>query len=274
MNLTLEEVVEKFSNLRANRPNLKKVFPEKVFWDDASPKQFPQYFSPELLLASEDLVALSDDLNPDMLKEAYALGIFPWYEKSPVLWYSPLQRMVFDLKKVKVASSFKKYHKKLTYEASMDSDFEKVIDCCQRVKRKSQSGTWITNKLKENLIKLHREGMAHSLEIKSGNTLIGGLYGLSLGRAFFGESMFSHEPNASKIAFYLLFFFLKGLNFDFIDGQAINPYLTTLGAKVVSKKYFLTILYEALEGPSLLSKWDQLFEEKKSQVLKDFQMIL
>ena len=217
-------------------------------------KSFPKFFDFDLQEDENGVVAYGGCLTPSMLKEAYALGIFPWYESEPVKWFSPKERMIFDFRSFKVSKSFKKTLKKRDYDLSCDTAFERVLNCCQKIKRKAQNGTWITEKIKKAFIELHYQGLAHSFEVKKRGGLVGGLYGLSLGKAFFGESMFSLEPNCSKIALHALYFFLKKLDFHFIDCQVSSQHLKNLGAYDLNKKTFLEKLRISNQHETLKKK--------------------
>ncbi|MDQ7055667.1 MAG: leucyl/phenylalanyl-tRNA--protein transferase [Persephonella sp.] len=166
---------------------------------------------------------MGGDLSPERLIFAYSLGIFPWYsEGEPILWWSPDPRMVLFPQNLKVSRSLKKILKKNIFQIEFDTEFERVINMCASVKRKGQTGTWITPEMVEAYTQLHRLGFAHSVEVYKDGELVGGLYGVSLGGVFFGESMFHTVPDASKVAFVHLVERLKQWNFDMIDCQQLN----------------------------------------------------
>ncbi len=205
----------------------------------------PRYATPE------GIVAVGGDLSPYRLINAYKRGIFPWYnEGDPILWWSPDPRLVLYPKEIKISRSLKKSLKK--YEVRFDSDFEGVIRSC----RDLRSETWILPEIIEAFCELHEMGFAHSVESYYEGVLVGGLYGLSLGGAFFGESMFSRRSDASKVALVHLCEFAIAHDFDFIDCQIPSDHLKRLGAKEISKERFLEELQIALQKPGILGKWE------------------
>lgn len=203
--------------------------------------------SPEL--AEEDgLLAAGGDLSKDRLLLAYSMGIFPWYsDDSPVLWWSPDPRLVLIPYELKVSRSLRQIIKKGVFTITMDTAFDEVISNCAEISRKGQQGTWITEEMIRAYIGLHRAGHAHSIESWQGGKLAGGLYGIALGKAFFGESMFAIKSNASKVAFVTLIEYLTKLDFSFIDCQMTTEHLKSFGAKEVSRKKFLRMLEKALK---------------------------
>jgi leucyl/phenylalanyl-tRNA--protein transferase len=214
-------------------------------------------FFPDTGLADEDgLLAVGGDLSVDRLLAAYRLGIFPWYSEGlPVLWWSPDPRFVLFPEKLHVSASMRRVLKKNSFEITFDSAFSEVLDACRKERRK-EKGTWITDAVVEGYTGLHREGYAHSVEAwtKDGE-LAGGLYGVSLGRVFFGESMFSLKPNASKAAFIRLVEKLKDGNFSLIDCQVYTSHLESLGAEMISRSEFQKILSESLRSDPFPSPW-------------------
>lgn len=215
--------------------------------------QFPsvEHANPEGLLAS------GGDLSPPRLLSAYAQGIFPWFnDDQPILWWSPDPRAVFFPDRVQLKSSLRKIIRKADFEVRFDSAFAEVIDGCADVSlRKNESGTWITRDMRAAYIELHQIGYAHSIETWREGRLIGGLYGLSLGRAFFGESMFSREPNGSKIAFAHLVAQLRRWHFDFIDAQLGSPHIMSLGAIELPRAKFIDQLGRALTHKTRMGPW-------------------
>lgn len=204
----------------------------------------------------EGLVAAGGELSVEMLVMAYCLGIFPWYSKGdPILWWSPDPRMIFQLQKTKISKSLRKKIENKAFSVTYDTEFDLVIQNCARIKRQGQRGTWITKDMIVAYKELHRTGYAHSVEAWDETELVGGLYGLSIGNAFFGESMFHTKTDASKVAFYHLSERLREWGFDFIDGQVPNPHLATLGAVIISRNEFLSKLNEAIRGKTLLGSW-------------------
>jgi leucyl/phenylalanyl-tRNA---protein transferase len=202
------------------------------------------------------LLAVGGDLSSERLLEAYRLGIFPWYsDDQPILWWSPDPRLVLELDDFKISRSLRKTIKRETFQITFDRVFGEVIRACSAVSRQGQSGTWITNDMRRAYQKLHDLGYAHSVETWFRGKLAGGLYGVSLGRAFFGESMFHVESDASKVALAALVEKLKGWEFDFIDSQMTTEHMIRLGAKKIPRRLFLKRLYAALRHPSRHGKW-------------------
>ncbi|MDS0526335.1 leucyl/phenylalanyl-tRNA--protein transferase [Clostridium sp. SHJSY1] len=197
---------------------------------------------PDPSLAEEDgLLAVGGDLSPERLLLAYANGIFPWFsDDQPLLWWSPDPRFIVYPKDIKISKSMKKLLKKNTYKITFDTCFKDVISNCSNIRK--ESGTWITNEMIDAYCRLHELGFAHSVESWYENKLVGGLYGVSIGKCFFGESMFSTMSNASKAAFITLGNVLEQENFLMIDCQIHTPHLESLGALHVSRQEFLEIL--------------------------------
>lgn len=211
--------------------------------------------NPELADKS-GLLAIGGDLKPDRLILAYANGIFPWYsEGEPLMWWSPDPRLILDPKKIKVSKSLKQSIRNKNFTVTFDTAFSAVINACKTAPRKEQEGTWITAEMREAYIELHKMGLAHSVETWLEGNLIGGLYGISLGKAFFGESMFFKVRDASKIALLNLVDFAINHNFKFIDAQVETDHLKRLGAESISRKIFLKMLTEAIHLPTLQGKW-------------------
>jgi leucyl/phenylalanyl-tRNA--protein transferase len=187
---------------------------------------------------------------------AYSRGIFPWYsEGQPILWHSPDPRFGLLPEGLHLSASLKKTLKRAPYDVRLDTAFSRVIDACSGTPRPGQDGTWITPEMRDAYGALHRLGLAHSAEAWQGDELVGGLYGVSLGSAFFGESMFAHAPDASKIAFATLVGWLKGRGFTLVDCQVYTDHLARFGAEQWPRARFLKALGEALEQPTLRGKW-------------------
>jgi leucyl/phenylalanyl-tRNA---protein transferase len=202
------------------------------------------------------LLAIGGDLKYERLILAYKNGIFPWYsEGDPILWFSPDPRLVFYLDKLKVSRGLKKIIKRKTFNVLFDTDFENVIINCARVGRKNQDSTWITEDMIEAYIKLYNKGIAHSVETYFEGNLVGGLYGVSLGGVFFGESMFHKMTDASKVAFYYLVQKLKEWDFDFIDSQVTTEHMKSLGAEEISREKYLRLLKISLLKETRESNW-------------------
>lgn len=214
-----------------------------IFWLT----QEPIFPSPELS-NKDGLLAAGGDLSEERLLKAYSLGIFPWYiEDSPILWWSPDPRLILIPEEIKVSRSLKKTIRKGLFNVTMDTAFEQVIRNCATAQRNGQDSTWITKDMIEAYIRLHQAGYAHSVESWHKGELVGGLYGVIIGKAFFGESMFSKMSNASKAAFVTLIERLKEQRFKFIDCQVTTKHLLSLGAKQVPRKIFLGLLKDALK---------------------------
>ena len=218
---------------------------------------FDRKYFPEITLAGEDgLLAAGGSLDIPVLLEAYSKGIFPWYaEGSPVLWWSPDPRMVLFPDKFKVSKSLDHILRKEDFDIRMDSRFSDVIRQCSKVHRPGQDGTWITEDMINAYILLHEEGYAHSVEVFAEGELVGGLYGVSLGGAFFGESMFHLRRDVSKVALYHLVDFARRHNFSLIDAQQSTPHMKSLGAEEIPRSRFLDLLQKALSRKTIKSPW-------------------
>ena len=206
--------------------------------------------------ATEDgIVAWGGDLTPSRLIRAYQNGIFPWYAKGdPIIWWSPDPRLIMELDDFKLSRSLRKNMKKFTY--SFDTHFTEVIRECSNINREGQSGTWIQPEIVEAYSVLHDMGVAHSVEsYNANNELVGGLYGVVIGRVFCGESMFAKESDASKAAYATLVSHLKEWGYDFIDCQVPTNHLKSLGAKEVSRDYFLSRLYN-VRMDNIKNSWE------------------
>lgn len=214
-------------------------------------------FFPEIGLAGEDgLLAAGGSLEVPVLLEAYSKGIFPWYsEGTPILWWSPDPRMVLFPDKFKVSKSLDQTIRTKNFEVIMDSCFPEVIRQCSKVDRPGQEGTWITADMIRAYIRLHEEGYAHSVEVFARGELVGGLYGVSLGGAFFGESMFHLQKDVSKVALYHLVDFALSNNFSLIDAQQSTPHMKSLGAEEIPRSRFLDLLQKALSKNTLRGPW-------------------
>jgi leucyl/phenylalanyl-tRNA--protein transferase len=213
-------------------------------------------FPPPHLASKEGLLAVGGDLKRSRLLLAYSLGIFPWYsDGEPILWWSPDPRLILYPDELKISRSLNKVIKKGVFTLTCDTAFEHVITECARVPRENQKGTWIVDEMVEAYCQLHLAGFAHSVEAWEGRRLAGGLYGVSLGRCFFGESMFTHISNASKVAFVALVQYLRSLNFSLIDCQITTGHLMSFGAREISRTRYLKELEEGLRDPTLRGKW-------------------
>lgn len=217
-------------------------------------------FPPVELATPEGVLAVGGDLSPERLLQAYRSGIFPWYSKGdPIIWWSPDPRFVIFPDEIVVSRSMRRVLNQGRFSITFDKAFQEVIGECSRP-RKYEKSTWITRDMMDAYIRLHELGYAHSVEAWSGGDLKGGLYGVSLGKAFFGESMFSREDNASKTALILLARKLKELGFLMIDSQVQNPHVKSLGAREIPRKEYLKILKEALQSETLKGNWGEMKE--------------
>jgi len=200
---------------------------------------------PQVHLANKNgLLAVGGDLSSERLLLAYKSGIFPWYnEGEPIIWYSPDPRMVLFPHQLKISKSMRRLIRKNEFTITYNQNFEAVISNCKNIFRETdQGGTWITSEMKQAYIKLHKKGIAKSVEVWQGKELVGGLYGIDLGTVFCGESMFSKVSNSSKLAFIYLTQKLEKENYKLIDCQVYNPHLASLGAKEIPRKEFLKFL--------------------------------
>ena len=209
----------------------------------------------------EGIVAMEGNLSPGMLLSAYKQGIFPWYSKGePILWLSPNPRMVLFPKNIHISKSMARTFKKGRFTFSMDNQFREIITTCGGISRTQEDGTWITLEMEEAYAHLHKLGWGHSLEVWEDNELVGGLYGLSIGSVFFGESMFSKKTDASKAAFIVLAQTLGDLGFTMIDCQLYTPHLESLGAVKIGRKEYLELLNKGLESKTHRGNWQNLLE--------------
>lgn len=204
----------------------------------------------------EGLLAVGGDLGVPRLLDAYRLGVFPWFsDGSPILWWSPPERALLLPGDEHLSRSARRALDRRPFEIRRDTCFEAVVARCAQVERTGQDGTWITLEIQRAYAALHREGYAHSIEAFRDGKLAGGLYGISLGAAFFGESMFTLESYASRAAFAHLCRLAWDWGFHFIDGQLPNPNLRDLGARVVDRDAFLRLLARALAEPTRRGPW-------------------
>jgi len=216
--------------------------------------RFP-FPDPERFATPEGLVAWGRDLRPERLLAAYESGIFPWYEQGPVLWFSPDPRWVLRPEDLRVSRSLRKTLRRGLFRVTADAAFDAVIHACAEAVRPDQEGTWIGPDMIEAYRALHRLGFAHSVEAWAGHELAGGLYGVSLGAAFFGESMFTSRSDASKVAFVHLVEQLAAWDFDFVDCQVHTAHLERFGAAPWPRGRFLGALGRALARPTRRGVW-------------------
>jgi leucyl/phenylalanyl-tRNA--protein transferase len=202
------------------------------------------------------VIAVGGDLAPGRVLRAYAVGIFPWYsEGQPILWHSPDPRFVLEPDRVHVGRTLRNRFKRRPYRITFDQAFERVIEGCAYADRPGQDGTWITDEMNRSYIGLFDMGYAHSVEAWEGDTLVGGLYGVSLGGIFFGESMFARADDASKIAFVALANQLVRWKFHLIDSQVHTEHLERFGAVEIARRDYLRRLRASLSVPTRQGRW-------------------
>ena len=205
-------------------------------------------FPPVSLSEPDGLLAVGGDLSSERLLLAYRLGIFPWYEGEHILWWSPDPRFVLFPSSLKVSKSMKALFKKQAFQFTINKAFHEVIANCKKVSRRDQDGTWITEDVREAYSRLHREGYAHSAEVWYEGELVGGLYGIRLGKVFYGESMFSKVSNASKYAFISYVHELEKEGVRLIDCQVYTEHLESLGAEMIGRNDFTALLLQYAVG--------------------------
>ena len=212
------------------------------------------------------LLAIGGDLDVDRLLLAYSQGIFPWFNpEDPIMWWSPAWRPIFIPGEMKVSKSLRRTIRKNLFEIRMDTAFEEVMRACGDL-RKNKEGTWISEGMIESYTLLHEMGYAHSVECWQDNQLVGGLYGVALGKAFFGESMFHKVSDASKVAFFALSENLKEWGFKFIDSQVSNPHLESLGSMEIHRTVFMDMLSQAVKMQAKTGKWECAFGDLASRL--------
>jgi len=217
-------------------------------------------FPPPEGATPEGIVCMGGNLSPGFLISAYRQGIFPWFsDDEPIVWWSPDPRFVLYPDQLHITQTMAKIIRQRRFELSLDRDFEAVIRACSSTPRKGQDGTWITADMIDAYRELHRLGLAHSAEARIDGELVGGLYGVSLGSIFFGESMFSHVSDASKAVFIPLVQRLGREGFTLIDSQVYTDHLAGLGAVNIPRKTYLAALNEALKAPTRKGSWGQVF---------------
>jgi leucyl/phenylalanyl-tRNA--protein transferase len=200
------------------------------------------YFPPVHLAEPDGLLAVGGDLSQERLLLAYRNGIFPWYEGDHILWWCPHPRFVLFPEELKISKSMQQLLKREAFTFTINEAFSTVIDNCKTIEREGQAGTWITPAVKEAYIQLHKAGYAHSAEAWLDGELVGGLYGIRLGKVFFGESMFSKASNASKYAFISYVETLKAEGIELIDCQVYTAHLESLGARMIDRTAFIGLL--------------------------------
>ncbi len=227
-----------------------------IFWLSDDEISFP----PPEYANEEGILAVGGDLSPERLLLAYQIGLFPWYDpKDPILWWSPDPRFVLFPKDLKVAKSMRPYFNQKKFNLTVDQHFETIVRACQKQRRKGQSGgTWISNDIVTAYTKLHQMGFAHSVEVWQNETIVGGLYGISLGKCFFGESMFSTVSNASKFALISLSKRLEELGFWMIDCQQATNHLKSMGGQSIPRAEFLDYMEKNKWEETIRGSWSDL----------------
>ena len=228
----------------------------QLIWLEEDGVEFPPTHS--ALDDPNGLLAVGGALTPARLQNAYRHGIFPWYsDGQPILWWSPSPRMALQPENLHLGRSTKKLIKKRRFSVTVDQCFESVIQHCAEVKRQHEEGTWITDEIYQAYTKLNKLGFAHSVEAWDQGQLVGGLYGVCIGKAFFGESMFSLASGASKVAFSLLAMQLQAWQFELIDCQIYTDYLASFGAEEMPREKFEQLLAKAVQIPHSTDWADQ-----------------
>jgi leucyl/phenylalanyl-tRNA--protein transferase len=231
---------------------LSSIFDEDYFIPPLKATAFPN----PRFASDEGLLAYGGELSSHTLLTAYRKGIFPWYSPGdPILWWSPNPRLLLYPGEFYVRKSFRRVLRSGRFSVTFDQHFEEVINHCAKVSRAGQESTWIVPEIIEAFTRLHEEGFAHSVEVHQEGKLVGGLYGIAMGKAFFGESMFSLVKDASKVAFKALSDVLAAKGYDFIDCQMPTDHMIGLGAQVVERDLFLDGLEQTLQKPSDLGSW-------------------
>ncbi len=229
------------------------------YWLDPQPVVFPPT---HLALSDPDgLLAMGGALTQEWILQAYSKGIFPWFNPGePILWWTPDPRSVLFIDDLKIRRSLRKTIKKMAgmpgFKVTLDQDFVGVMKNCASIDRKDQAGTWISDEMLTAYTQLHQSGHAHSVEVWQDDELVGGLYGISIGKMFFGESMFAKANDASKIALVALSMQLKAWGFNMIDTQIETEHLKSMGASLVSRLVFEALLQHQLQQPFPAMQWE------------------
>lgn len=213
-------------------------------------------FPPPELAESDGLLAVGGDLSRERLLLAYSMGIFPWYsEGSPILWWSPDPRLILIPRELRISRRTGRIMRKGEFDVTIDAAFENVIRACAKIHRNKDGGTWITDEMLDAYTALYSSGRAHSVESWFEGQLVGGLYGVTLGGTFFGESMFTIRSNASKIAFVKLVNILTVWGFDVIDCQVTTRHLISMGAREIDRSGFIRILKSSIQRTGMDERW-------------------
>ena len=221
-------------------------------------------FPPVSEARQDGLLAAGGNLGVERLISAYSSGIFPWFDEwSPILWYSPEVRCIFEPNSFITRKSLRQSIRNGGFTVSFDQNFDAVINLCSSVHQSESSGTWIVPQMIEAYTALHIAGYAHSLEVWHQQKLVGGLYGVSLGKVFFGESMFQLKTDASKVALHYLCKTLFEEGFHFIDAQMETPHLISLGAQLIDRELYISNLENALKHETYKGSWKKLLNNER-----------
>jgi leucyl/phenylalanyl-tRNA--protein transferase len=227
-------------------------------------------FPPPEGASLQGLVAIGGDTSPERLVLAYSQGIFPWpHQDLPLLWFSPDPRFVISFDRVHIGRSLRKRIRSADYEIRSDTAFERVLEACAAVPRPGQDGTWITDEVRAGFTALHHLGLAHSIEAWKDGELVGGLYGVALGKSFCGESMFSLANDSSKVATVSLLGNLCNWGFHFVDCQVYTDHLGRFGAEEWSRARFLAALRRAVAGPARAGAWQLELDPEQGLAVLD-----
>ncbi len=213
-------------------------------------------FPPAYLADPEGLLAVGGDLSPERLMLAYSRGIFPWFSGNRIMWWSPDPRYVIFPAQIRISRSMKQVLNRNIFSITYDTAFPEIIQSCRKP-RPNQDGTWITDSMVQAYTALHHAGLAHSVEAWQNGKLAGGLYGVSLGGMFYGESMFTEISNASKACLITLCLRLRDLEFDCVDCQFHTEHLESMGGTTLSREAFLNLLHRSLGKETLCGKWTE-----------------
>ncbi|HNI44325.1 MAG: leucyl/phenylalanyl-tRNA--protein transferase [Chitinophagales bacterium] len=224
-----------------------------VYWLDRTDiTQFPD----PSFANSDGLLAVGGNLSPTTIIAAYQQGVFPWFTRYHYIhWFSPDPRMVLFPNDLKISKSMRPYFNQQKFRVTFDTDFAAVIAACATQKRPEQQGTWLNKTFQKAYLQLHHEGYAHSVEVWQDATLVGGLYGVALGKCFFGESMFARVSNASKFGFISLVQYLTQKNYWLIDCQVTTDHLESMGAVNIDRELYLRLLYKNQQETTETDKW-------------------
>lgn len=215
-------------------------------------------FPPAWLARNDGLLCIGGDLSIPRLLLAYERGIFPWFSKDePILWWSPDPRLVLFPDRINISRSLQKTIRKKAFQITLNTDFKNVIHSCARSRTENDEGTWLVNDMIEAYLDLHKAGFAHSIEIWKNHELVGGLYGVCLGGSFFGESMFSCERDASKVALVALTKYVSEYQFDLIDCQITTDHLLKMGAVEIPRNKFLSIINKSIKRGEVDNIWEK-----------------